>query len=145
MIPDENENENGQNTENTGNDEPQDAETRSSAAEAGGYNLGQAPVPEEKPSLTQPDMAAVEDGDRDDDRISTQAGREAAGPFTGTGNQDALRSAGLTGANQGHHADQRTSGDESAVPEEGQEAENRRFGNLSGEGEPTEGEEPEEA
>lgn len=110
-----------QSSSDTGGDQ-QNAETREAAAAAGGYNLGSgasSPAPdtadEATTNLSQPNVGAADDGDVDDGRIETQAGREAAGPFTGTGNQDALRTAGRAGASDAHHADQRTSGDESAV------------------------------
>lgn len=93
-------------------------ETREAAAAAGGYNTRRVPLPEETGDtapLTQPDTAAVDAGDLDDGRITSQEGREAAGPFTGTGNQDAMRAAGQPGGNAAHHADQREGADESAV------------------------------
>jgi hypothetical protein len=49
------------------------------------------------------------------DKVEDQEAREEAGPFTGTGNQDAMRTHGRTGSSDAHHADQRVSGDESAV------------------------------
>lgn len=92
---------------------------RQQAAQAGGYNApGGVPVAEEADTRgsVQPDAnAALGDEDasgdvdrKDGDRITGQAGREAAGPFTGTGNQDALRTSGRQGASDAHHADQRT-------------------------------------
>lgn len=92
------------------------AETREAAAQAGGYNAPSRPAlaTEDTPNLTQPDVAADGEG-VDDGRIETQEAREGAGPFTGTGNQDAMRTAGRTGASDAHHADQRTSADESAT------------------------------
>jgi hypothetical protein len=107
--------------------------TREEAAQAGGYNLpgGAPPITpetgEDGEPVAQPvldpgaaagsDDPAVSGGvDRKDrDRVTTQGAREAAGPFTGQGNQDALRTQGRQGASDAHHADQRTSGDESAV------------------------------
>ena len=106
--------------------------TREDAACAGGYNLpGGAPpiepVDEDGEPVVLPvldpgaarasDDPAVSGGvdHKDRDRVTTQEAREAAGPFTGQGNQDALRTQGRQGASDAHHADQRTSGDESAV------------------------------
>lgn len=106
-----------------GNDK---AETREAAAQAGGYDnprRGEDAVAaaEEAERATAapltPDIGAarasedVPEGDidaRDGDRLTSQAAREAAGPFTGTGNQDALRTAGRQGSTDAHAADQRT-------------------------------------
>lgn len=94
-----------------------EAETRAGAAAAGGYDSPRRTIPvedERSANITQPDIGgaagADEDGvDRKDgDRITSQEAREGAGPFTGTGNQDALRTAGRQGASDANFADQRT-------------------------------------
>lgn len=141
-----------------------EAETRQGAAAAGGYDAPRRPDPEEgteQPTETDlgltPDLGAVranEDVSNDDidagdgDRITTQAAREASGPFTGTGNQDAMRTSGRQGGTDAHHADERTSSGESAVggAAEGGEAEGQAAegeadeSGEAGEGEAGEGE-----
>lgn len=100
-----------------------DPETREGAAAAGGYNTrGPAPAEETEPALGVEPLARDPDGD-----IDSQADREGAGPFTGTGNQDALRTAGQPGATNANFADQRTSGDESAVKGDVTEDQQRRI------------------
>ena len=107
--------------------------TREEATQAGGYNRPGGPPPLEEatdedgkpivPPVLNPAAAAGSDDPavsggvdrKDSNRITSQEAREAAGPFTGQGNQDALRTQGRQGASDAHHADQRTSGDESAV------------------------------
>jgi hypothetical protein len=103
-------------------EDQQNGETRQAAAAAGGYDNPRrgddaVAAAEEAERLsdsnvTQPDIGAArgaEDADvSDDDSIDNQEAREAAGPFTGTGNQDALRTAGRAGGTDAHHADTRT-------------------------------------
>lgn len=101
-----------------------DPHSREGAAAAGGYDAPQgqqsSTVTEASASAGPPagsvvadtDAASAAKGDttdaEDGDRITSQDGREAAGPFTGTGAQDALRTSGRLGDTDAHAADTRT-------------------------------------
>lgn len=101
-----------------------DPHSREGAAAAGGYD---APLGQQSGTLSDAsaqagapagsvvadtDAAAAAEGDTvdasDGDRITSQEGREEAGPFTGTGAQDALRTSGRLGDTDAHVADTRT-------------------------------------
>lgn len=116
-----------------------DPHTVEGAAAAGGYNVGpgQAAQPASDDTAgsvvadTGAASAAAPDGvdSADGDRLTTQDAREGAGPFTGTGAQDALRTSGRLGDTDAHTADTRT-------VEDGAD---ERTQDDSGEGQPADG------
>jgi hypothetical protein len=84
--------------------------TQEEAAAAGGYNAPGGPPP-----AAEDNTAAAGTERTTDEPIDSQEDREAAGPFSGTGNQDAMRTAGQRGSTDANHADERTGSDETAV------------------------------